>query len=103
MTCIAGLVQNGTVYMGGDSAAVNGWGMTLLKEPKVFRNGDFLIGCSGSARMITLLRHSLVPPKQEAEEDTLLFMATRFIDAVRDCLKNGGLAKRVHSILGRFE
>ena len=95
MTCIAGLVEDKIVYIGGDSAATNGWGLTILKEPKVFRNGDFLIGCSGSARMITLLRHSLVPPKQEEDEDTMLFMATRFIDAVRDCLKNGGLAKRV--------
>src|SRR5882762_2813647 len=94
MTCIAGLVDNGKIYMGGDSAATNGWGLTILEEPKVFRNKDFLIGCSGAARMITLLRHSLNPPEQEENEDTLLFLATRFIDAVRDCLKNGELAKK---------
>jgi hypothetical protein len=94
MTCIAGLVADKTVYIGGDSAATSGWGLTILKEPKVFRNKDFLIGCSGAARMITLLRHSLIPPEQEENEDTLFFMATRFIDAVRECLKNGGLAKK---------
>src|SRR6266436_5359026 len=94
MTCIAGLADNGKIYMGGDSAATNGWGLTILKEPKVFRNKDFLIGCAGSARILTLLRHSFVPPGQDEGEDILLFMSTRFIDAVRDCLKNGGFAKK---------
>ncbi len=95
MTCIVGLVsEDRKVYMGGDSAAVNGWGLTILKETKVFRNKDFLIGCAGVARMISLLQHSFIPPEQEEDEDTLLFMATRFIDAVRECLKSGGLAKK---------
>ncbi|WP_281397132.1 hypothetical protein [Kaustia mangrovi] len=40
MTCIVGLAHHGIVYIGGDSAAVDGHGTTFLqKAPKVFSVG----------------------------------------------------------------
>jgi hypothetical protein len=49
MTCIAAIVdkETGIIYMGADSAASNYWSMNLIASKKVFRVGEFLIGCSG--------------------------------------------------------
>jgi hypothetical protein len=35
MTCIVGLVDNGTVYIGGDSAALFGWDLCIRSDKKV--------------------------------------------------------------------
>jgi hypothetical protein len=94
MTCIVGLVHNGKVYMGGDSAAIGGWNLTIRKDRKVFQNGDFLIGGTSSFRMLQLLHHAFVPPVYDPEVDIEKFMATTFIDAIRQCFKDGGYAKK---------
>jgi ATP-dependent protease HslVU (ClpYQ) peptidase subunit len=94
MTCIVGLVEDGKVYIGGDSAGVGGYSLTVRKDRKVFRNGEFIIGGTSSFRMIQLLRYSLTPPTIEDDEGIERYMATKFIDAVRECLKNGGFAQK---------
>ena len=63
MTCIVGVVDNGKVYMGGDSAGVGGLCIETRKQPKVFRNGDFLIGYTDSFRMGQLLQYKMSPPR----------------------------------------
>jgi hypothetical protein len=37
MTAIVGLVQAGSVYIGGDSAGVSGMSLTVRADAKVFR------------------------------------------------------------------
>ena len=49
MTCIVGLVHEGVVYIGGDSAGVGGMSLTVRADEKVFRNGEFLMAL-GSRR-----------------------------------------------------
>ena len=44
MTCIVGLVHEGVVYIGGDSAGVAGLSLTVRADEKVFRNSDFFDG-----------------------------------------------------------
>lgn len=99
MTCIVGLVDNGKVFIGGDSAGSNNWQLTIRKDAKVFRNGDFLIGAGTSFRMIQLLRYAFTPPVYEKPiEDNpdylACYMATSFVDGIRECLKSGGFAKK---------
>ena len=93
MTCIVGLVDKGTVYIGGDSAGVSEYNLTVRADRKVFKNKDFIFGFTSSFRMGQLLRHSFVPPLHDKEVDTEKYMCTTFIDAVRQCLKEGGFAK----------
>lgn len=93
MTCIAGIAHNGMVYLGGDSAGCSGWDLTVRADPKVFVNGPYVIGYTGSFRMGQLLRYSFAPPAPEAG-DLHRFMCTTFVDAVRKCLKDGGWATR---------
>ena len=98
MTCIAALVHKGTVYMGGDSAGVGSWSLTVRADEKVFKRGPFLMGFTTSFRMGQLLRYSLDAPKQKDGQDTYAFMVTDFIDAVRKCLKDGGYAKKDNEV-----
>ncbi len=94
MTCIAGLVHEGRVFIGGDSAGVSGLDIHSRKDAKTFKNGEFVFGFTSSFRMGQLLRYSLSPPKRHPDKDVMNFMVTEFIDAVRACLKAGGYARR---------
>lgn len=97
MTCIVGLVDDGAVYIGGDSAGVSNSWLKLGAEPKVFTNGAYVMGFTSSFRMGQLLRHALKPPPPP-ERGLQRFMVTTFVDAVRRCLKDGGLAKRENEV-----
>jgi ATP-dependent protease HslVU (ClpYQ) peptidase subunit len=94
MTCIAGLVCEGKVYIGGDSAGVSGLDLDIRKDQKVFKNDDYIFGFTSSFRMGQLLRYAFKPPKfRPAEDDLDTFMVTKFINSVRTCLKDGGYAR----------
>lgn len=92
MTCVAALVYGDTIFMGADSAGVDGgFNLTVRADQKVFINGDYIIGFTSSFRMGQLLRYSFKPPKFRPDEKELYeFMVTNFVDAVRKCLKEGG-------------
>lgn len=92
MTAIVAIVKDNTIYMGGDSAGVNvnQLSITIRKDPKVFKNNEFLIGFTSSFRMGHLLRYSFKPPKHPENMSINRYMNTIFIDEVRDCLKKGG-------------
>ncbi|RQS84351.1 MULTISPECIES: hypothetical protein [Burkholderia cepacia complex] len=94
MTCIVALRHSDRVYMGADSAGVAGWSMSERADPKIYRVGPFLIGFTTSFRMGQLLGHSLTVPTQPDDVDTFAFMCTTFVDAVRNCLRDGGYASR---------
>jgi hypothetical protein len=92
MTAIAGLVHEGRVWIGGDSAGV-AWNTTVARgDAKVFRNGEAVFGFTSSFRMGQLLRHSLELPAVNTKALDR-WMCTVFVDAVRACLKNGGYAE----------
>jgi hypothetical protein len=90
MTVIVGLVDNGNVYIGGDSAGVAGLSVSIRADEKVFHNGPFIIGITSSFRMGQLLRYRLDAPKQTTNQTDMEYMVTDFIDAVRKCFADGG-------------
>jgi len=94
MTCIAGVVDNGKVYLSGDSAGVGGWNLDVRADRKVFTNGSFIFGFTTSFRMGQLIQYSFRPPKRYDDTDVMAYMVTEFIDALRGCLKNGGFARK---------
>jgi len=95
VTCIVGLVDGGRVWIGGDSAGTSGWDLAIRADRKVFRNGPYVMGFTTSFRMGQLLRHGFEPPvPPEPLADLEAFMATTFIDAVRERLKAGGWAAK---------
>ncbi len=98
MTCIVGFVEGNTVWMGGDSAGVGGYSLTVRADTKVFRNGPMLFGFTSSFRMGQLLRWALTIPDHDPRVDTSKYMATTFVNAVRDCLKLHGFAKKINEV-----
>jgi ATP-dependent protease HslVU (ClpYQ) peptidase subunit len=95
MTCIVGVVdkKKKKVIIGGDSAGVSGYNITERKDVKVFRNKDFIFGCTSSFRMIQLLRFSFKPPKV-GKKDIFEYMCVDFVDAIRETFKKGGYIQK---------
>jgi len=93
MTCVVGIVQNNRICLGADSASVGGWSLQLRKDPKVFRVGDMLIGFTTSWRMGQILQYQLELPEHNADADAHEWMVSKFVEAVRKCLKAGGFSE----------
>ena len=96
MTCIAAFVEEGRVWMGGDSAGVSGEGeITPRADEKVFFNGEYLVGFAGSFRLGQVLRYVFEPPPvPEGCYDIERFMVRDFVDTLRECLKRAGVAQK---------
>lgn len=97
MTCIAGIVHKGSIWMGADSAGADDKSSLIVRaDKKVFTNGPFLMGFTSSFRMGQLLAHAFCPPNppKHDDPDLMKFMVVDFINSVRECLKAGGLAER---------
>jgi hypothetical protein len=92
MTCIAGVIDGDKVYIGGDSAGVGGYYLTIRSDSKVFKKGEMIFGFTSSFRMGQLLRYKLQIPYHKPDVPLDVYMHTEFIDAVRTCLKEGGYA-----------
>lgn len=91
MTCIVGIVtKKGKVLIGADSAGVAGLNLTVRKDRKVFRVGEFVIGGTSSFRMLQLLNYSFTPPPIPDGADLHKYMCTLFVTALRTCFKEGG-------------
>ncbi len=90
MTAIAGIVENGKVWIGGDSAGVGGLSLSTRSDPKVFINGEFIFGYTSSFRMGQILEHMFSPPVPYENENGMAYMVKRFIPGVKDALKAGG-------------
>ncbi len=94
MTCIVGLVDKNIVYIGGDSAGVAGYSLTVRADEKVFVKDGFIMGFTSSFRMGQLLQYNLKIPKYHSDVDIFEYMVTDFINAVRECFKGGGFAQK---------
>jgi hypothetical protein len=90
MTAIAGIVEDGKVWIGGDSAGVGGLSMTTRSDPKVFVNGEFVFGYTSSFRMGQLLEHEFSPPTPYEGQNGMAYMVKRFIPGIRELMKTGG-------------
>lgn len=91
MTCIVGIVENGRVWIGGDSAGVAGNHCEIQKDPKVFRRGPFLMGYTDSFRMGQLLRYDLeLPALPTGRRDLHEWMVSDLVPAIRELFRVGG-------------
>lgn len=80
MTCIIAYVEGGKVYMGGDSAGSSEEFTSNRVQPKVFVNGEFCFGYTGSFRLGQIMEHCFDPsdlPKRG--EDVMKYMVRKFV------------------------
>jgi ATP-dependent protease HslVU (ClpYQ) peptidase subunit len=94
MTCIIGLVHDGAVYIGADSAGVAGMSLTVRADEKVFRLGKkMVVGFTSSFRMGQLIRYRMQgvePPARKLTD----WMVTEFVDRCRDVMSDGGFLEK---------
>jgi len=88
MTCITGLVnkEKGYVVMGADSLASSTNSTIHRKDKKIFRLGDFVVGCTTSYRMTQIIQFSFVPP-QIKDKDLFEYMCTDFVNKLIECFE----------------
>jgi ATP-dependent protease HslVU (ClpYQ) peptidase subunit len=81
MTCIVVLNQDGYMYMAGERAVSNEDVVNLLSTPKIFKQGEYLIGFAGHMSGMRLM-NSFNPPQPKGLKDKALdlFMNTTFLD-----------------------
>jgi ATP-dependent protease HslVU (ClpYQ) peptidase subunit len=92
-TCIVGLVEDGVVLIGGDSAATydHSLGQRIISTKKVFAlDEELLIGCCGSIRALQLLQYGFDRPKHHPGTSDDEYIVTSFMDAVRERYTTGG-------------
>lgn len=87
MTCIVGLVEDGTIYMASDSEASDEASSSLIATPKVAINGDYIIGASESIRALNILHHTALPPVP-SPSNLSSFMSISFVQAIADTMDN---------------
>lgn len=103
MTIIVGLKAEGSVYMGADSAGTTAYGVqSSVAVSKLFTNSSMLFGCCGSYRQLQLIQYDLAVPEHTldiaaSEEaghlvyvDTMKYLVSSFIPALRSVLRAGG-------------
>ncbi len=98
MTCIVGIKTKDNVFIGGDTLGSNTFTGGSYVKPKVFKKGKFLFGGCGSYRILQLLEFELTIPKIYVDEKTDDYLYSRFVDAVRSCVKSGGALKLNDSV-----
>lgn len=96
MTCIVGVKTVDSVIIGADSIGANTstYEVQIRQDPKVFKNGKMVCGFTDSFRMGQLLRYSFEPPEFYPGSDPYAYLVTRFVDALRECFKQGGYATK---------
>lgn len=92
MTLIVGTLHEGQVWMACDSIGSDGFTKMIVKQPKLFRKGDLIMGYTDSFRLGQLLEHNLALPSRAVGQEVVPWLITAFVDTLRTCLKNGGYA-----------
>ena len=103
MTCIVGLRRNGHIYIGADTTGVtdDGWGLIVpVGTSKVWKNGPFVFGSSGSYRAIQVIRHELehfdLLSTDRREHDPIgeSFMVTKLVPAIKALLEQYSFSEK---------
>lgn len=90
MTVIVGIVRDGKVTIAGDRLGSDGFCKVHVMEPKVFKVGDFIFGCTSSFRMIDILKYAFTPPPRTVGSDTQKYLRHDFINAMRNTFVQNG-------------
>ncbi|QDJ96383.1 hypothetical protein Xoosp13_197 [Xanthomonas phage Xoo-sp13] len=96
MTCIIAYVdKNGVGHMAGDSAgtAVSYHHRSDNVHPKIFKNGDMIIGYTSSFRMGQLLEHVFVPPSKSEGLTDYQYMIKQVVPEIRKTFVSGNFMK----------
>jgi ATP-dependent protease HslVU (ClpYQ) peptidase subunit len=90
MTCIAGVIHDGEVWIGADSWSGNEDNYFARKDPKIMRHSGMLIGFAGNLRVPQIVNHCVPDIEQILCPADIV---SRWIPAVRAALIEHGAMK----------
>lgn len=90
MTCIVAIKDQGKVYFGADSLLSEKDYAYPMKSPKIFRNGAFIFGYSGSVRAGKVFQYDLNLPQVDYH-NLDQYMNREFVTALMDCAERNRL------------
>jgi ATP-dependent protease HslVU (ClpYQ) peptidase subunit len=91
MTCIVGIEQGNTVFIGGDSAATSSdLKQRVIADRKVFVIGEFAFGVCGLPKVMDALRFNIKFPQQAKGTDDREYIASEFIPTFKAGLQSEG-------------
>lgn len=85
MSCVVGIKQKGKIYLGADSCVTDAGRVLTLKDPKIFRRGEFLIGFCGDLRVGQLLKHTKIRGIETIEN---------FVEFMKELFKKEGYIRK---------
>lgn len=97
MTAIVGLKEEKTkcIYLGADSLASNGMQRSRIADPKIFKNGEFIIAYAGSFRSGQILAYKFKPPAIPKNNNKLFsYMVNEFVEELRETLSKSGRIRK---------
>lgn len=95
MTCVVAMIEDGKVYMGADHLGSDGFVKAeFVKNDKVFKNGDFLIGYTTSFRMGQILQYSWNPPARSEGVSDDVYFYKHVLDSIHSCFKGNGFGEK---------
>jgi hypothetical protein len=75
--------------MGGDAGSICNGIVNIDTGGKVFRRGEFVMGCCGLARITDVVRYVFSPPPIKGE--LTAYMARKFVPALARCFEKAGV------------
>jgi ATP-dependent protease HslVU (ClpYQ) peptidase subunit len=103
MTCIVAFRdEKENIIIAGDKMGSDSYSKMIVKEPKVFINGDFAIGYTDSFRMGQLLKHVWVPPERKMEQETDNYLYADVTKSLRGLFKDNGFGDDDNNEFGAF-
>lgn len=80
MTCIAGIMKDGKVYLAGERGASEGNYIVPIDKPKIWKTGGYIFGFAGTFDGQTL-QYNFNPPPVEGNLDK--FMHSKFLKSLK--------------------
>lgn len=93
MTCIVGIADGTTVWIGADSFLGGSDVQRQTALPKIVRVGDLLFGCAGSVRGTQIVQYHWTPPEPEDGTDTDTYVIRDVSESLRACFSAHGCSK----------
>lgn len=93
MSVVVGVVENGRVWIGGDSLASDDHVGTVRRDPKVFRlDNGILLGIVGDSRVTQVVRYAFGCSESSGFADANMpYLLVTFVPALRERISEAGV------------
>ena len=91
MTCVVGVANEGTIYIGGDRGASDGSSIVSLATPKVYIRDEWIFGYAGSMGIGQIMQIINIP-LLEKDDDPFMILRMDIVDAFKSMMDIQGLS-----------